>query len=718
VKRDGGNTALLTEIEGMRALAVASVLLYHAGFGFHGGYVGVDVFFVVSGFLITGLLQREFETTGRISLSGFYARRARRLLPAATLVLVATVVLARQLLNPVRAHQTAVDAMWAGGFVANFHFAEVGADYLQSTLPPSLLQHWWSLAVEEQFYIVWPGMLAATWALVRRVRTAGLALCLLLAAASFAIGWQLTRTNAAWGYFASWSRAWELALGGVCAFVWAQRHRLPWRGAVGWGGLAMIGYSAWWFGAGTAFPGTAALMPVVGTMLVIMSIGADNGPGLLLSLAPLQWIGGRSYGIYLWHWPLLMILEERVENPSVAWRVGMLAVSVALAALSHVLLENPIRHLPALARSASLSLAGGALLVSWTVLAGAIVANDTADIEFTTGFIAPAVVTSPSITTTSTSPGTTPDAATDSTLAATISTVPAWADQLAAKVTAELQPLLAASATQDLLPENITPRVSKQADDRVKVWADGCMLANRRVELLPCIYGDPTSSTHILIFGDSHADQWFPGLEAAAIANHWKLEVISKKACPSAQISVMYDGPQTYPECDEWQPLALDYVAKSTAQLVIITNWRHRYDQNVDGRTNTVSLDEWRDATRAAAEPLVQAGKKVLLLSDTPYPHRQVDQCLASSPRNVTRCHLDRAKALDTDDNTMLRELAPQIGATFVETTDWFCTPTTCPAVVGNMAVYQDTNHINNTYGLFLAPYLELVVKEQLQLLA
>ena len=153
-------------------------------------------------------------------------------------------------------------------------------------------------------------------------------------------------------------------------------------------------------------------------------------------------------------------------------------------------------------------------------------------------------------------------------------------------------------------------------------------------------------------------------------------------------------------------------------RLVIITNWRHRYDQNVDGRTNTVSLDEWRDATRAAAEPLVQAGKKVLLLSDTPYPHRQVDQCLASSPRNVTRCHLDRAKALDTDDNTMLRELAPQIGATFVETTDWFCTPTTCPAVVGNMAVYQDTNHINNTYGLFLAPYLELVVKEQLQLLA
>jgi peptidoglycan/LPS O-acetylase OafA/YrhL len=167
---------LLPEVEGVRALAVATVLLYHAHFGFSGGYVGVDVFFVVSGFLITGLLLRDRQTHGRIRFAEFYARRARRLLPAATLVLAATLALTRLVLDPIRAHQTAVDAAYAAGFMANFHFAAAGTGYLHSTLPPSALQHWWSLAVEEQFYLVWPALLGVVWwkgqHLARRARLA------------------------------------------------------------------------------------------------------------------------------------------------------------------------------------------------------------------------------------------------------------------------------------------------------------------------------------------------------------------------------------------------------------------------------------------------------------------------------------------------------------------------------------------------------------------
>ena len=270
---------LLREIEGMRAVAVLAVLLYHAEFGFSGGYVGVDVFFVLSGFLITGVLQRDHETNGCISLPNFYARRARRLLPAAALVLLATIVLGDRLLSPVRAHQTAVDAAYAAGFVANFHFAADGADYLRSTLPPSLLQHWWSLAVEEQFYLVWPGLLALTWWASKRVARSGLVVCSSLAVASFIVGIQLTRHNPAWGYFATWARGWELALGAVCTFLWPHRHRLPVRAVGGWCGLTMVAYSSLRFDAATAFPGTAALVPVTGTVLVILSIGAAGIKG-------------------------------------------------------------------------------------------------------------------------------------------------------------------------------------------------------------------------------------------------------------------------------------------------------------------------------------------------------------------------------------------------------------------------------------------------------
>ena len=242
---------LLPEIEGLRAVAVASVLVYHAHLGLSGGFVGVDVFFVVSGFLITGLLVREFESSGRISLREFYARRARRLLPAAALVLLVSLVLSNRLLDPVRAHQNSVDTLYASAFVANFHFAQVGSDYFRQNDAVSTLQHWWSLAVEEQFYVVWPGLLALTWWLVGRRRRAwvaragALGVILGLGTASFVVGFRLTHDNPSWGYFATWARGWELAVGAACAFLWAVRDRfLPVavRGVAGWAGIALITY--------------------------------------------------------------------------------------------------------------------------------------------------------------------------------------------------------------------------------------------------------------------------------------------------------------------------------------------------------------------------------------------------------------------------------------------------------------------------------------------
>lgn len=713
---------ILPEIEGMRALAVLVVLLYHAHFGFSGGYIGVDVFFVVSGFLITSLLKREHEATGRIRLRRFYARRARRLLPAATLVLLTTLLLANRLLSPVRAHQTAVDAAFAGGFVANFHLASVGADYLQATQPPSLLQHWWSLAVEEQFYLVWPGLLAVTWWLGRRIARSGLIVCFAVAATSFAIGLRLTRHNPSWGYFATWSRGWELALGAICAFLWSGRHRMPSRAISGWCGVAAIAYSAIRFNSLTPFPGTAALVPVLGSMLVILSIGDPRSPGRVLSHKPLQWVGGRSYGIYLWHWPLLIILNDRIASPTAAWRAGTLALAIAIAALTYWLIEDPVRHLPALVRSAGASLALGATTVAMVLGAASIASAATTDIHFTTGFTAPAkptarVAPTPTADTIATAPttGSVPFGSAGAEAADVTTTIAptSWGDQLTASIATQLQPLIANSAAQDLLPDNITPSISRQRADHPSIYSD-CLLTFSQSTSPPCEFGDVTSATSVAIIGDSHAVQWFPGVEAAALANHWKLVVLTKRACPAATVSVMLGKAAPYPACDQWRARALARIAASDIKLVIITSWRRGYLGNADGSGYSIGDRQWRDALTRSVVPLQAAGKKVLFLADAPMAHQQMDACMSSHPQHMTLCTLVRNRSVDVSERDLERDLASSLGVEYYDTSDWFCAGTVCPAVVGNMAVYLDTNHINNTYGTYLGTYFELLIKQLL----
>jgi peptidoglycan/LPS O-acetylase OafA/YrhL len=707
-------TDLLREVEGLRAVAVATVLLYHAHFGFSGGYVGVDVFFVVSGFLITGLLLRERDSHGHIRFTEFYARRARRLLPAATLVLAATLVGTRLLLDPVRAHQTAVDTGWAAAFLANVHFAVQGADYLHSTLPPSPLQHWWSLAVEEQFYLVWPALLGTVWWRAQHVRRRAIALTVVIGTASLALSIRLTADNPAWGYFASWTRAWELAVGALCAFAWEHRGRLPLRSALGWAGLGAVVWSSLRFDASTPFPGSAALVPVLGTAFVILSVGARGGPGRVLSIAPLQWIGGRSYGIYLWHWPMLVVLEARLTSPSVGWRVGVLAGAVVLAASSHALLEHPVRHLPALVSSRRRSLALGGALVA-LVLAGSMVqARATDDVRFSTGFVAP---TAPSTTTDVPTPTTIARAssgpvAAASTTPSSSTPTPAWQQLLDTKVASELQPLIAQSAVQPLLPDNITPPLSRQAEDNVRTYRDGCTVEYHGTDARDCVYGDPQGTTVVALYGDSHAAQWFPALQGAALANHWKVLVVTKAACATADIWSRVDATRPYPECPKWRANAFAKLLASDADLVIMSQYSHRYDNRADG--SLISRADWRDALQRPAQQLIAAGKKVLFLGDIPIPKRRLDQCLAAHPRNTTACNLSRARSLDVGENELEQGLAAQIGATFYDPSDWMCAGDVCPAVVGNMAVYLDTDHLNNTYSGSLAPYMELLVKSRL----
>ncbi|HYY05676.1 MAG TPA: acyltransferase, partial [Candidatus Limnocylindria bacterium] len=324
------------DIQGLRAVAVLLVALGHAGVPFlGGGYVGVDVFFVLSGFLITGLLLAEAERGGTVSLGDFYARRARRILPAAALTLLVTDIAAHHLLNFVRARQVISDSVWAAAFGANVHFAHQGTDYFAQGQPPSPLLHFWTLSVEEQFYLVWPALLALV--LLRRRRL--LVVVSVLGAASLAWSIASTRASENAAYCSTFARAWELALGAALAIAWPNLP--PLHSRVRWVGLAAIGAAAVGFSSATPFPGYAAVLPAAGAALVI----AAGGGARLLSSAPLRYVGDRSYAFYLWHWPVLTIAVQHAGHDlSTAVKLLLLLGAFALSVLSYALVENPIRR--------------------------------------------------------------------------------------------------------------------------------------------------------------------------------------------------------------------------------------------------------------------------------------------------------------------------------------------------------------------------------------
>jgi peptidoglycan/LPS O-acetylase OafA/YrhL len=387
-KGGGSGQPFRPDIEGMRAIAVGLVLLFHGfKFPFTGGFVGVDVFFVISGFLITSLLLREQTKTGRISILGFYARRARRILPASALLVLATIGATYYFLGFIAGNNVANDAQWTSVFAANIHFGLIGTDYLGSQLPPSPLQHMWSLGVEEQFYVVWPALFLVMVLIVRgaRHRIAMAAVLTVIIAASLAWSIIETMSNATWAYFSPFTRAWELALGALVAVlapaisrlgVQSARHRNQ-PVAKGWVievlavcGLLGIAVSALVLNSLTPYPGSAVALPVVSSA-VLIAAGCANPKTLVgrgLSIRPMQWLGARSYSLYLWHWPVLIIAVEYAGHELSGWQnTGLLLGAVVACALSYSLVENPLRRARFLTTRTWLSLAMGAALIVGTI---------------------------------------------------------------------------------------------------------------------------------------------------------------------------------------------------------------------------------------------------------------------------------------------------------------------------------------------------------------
>ena len=650
------------------------------------------MFFVVSGFLITGLLWREASSTGTVRLAQFYGARARRLLPAAVTVLVATCIASAVLLPPLQARSVIGDGIASALYVGNYRFAIQGTDYLAADAPPSPLQHYWSLGVEEQFYLLWPALIIGTaWLLARWARRTGtpatrsvvpyLVVLAVLAAVSFMASLSWTEDLPSWAFFSLPTRAWELAVGGLVALTAGAWRHLPGPSAavVGWGGLALIVVTCTQVGDATPFPGTTALLPVLGTALVIGAGCAipDLGVGHFLSKPAMRSIGRLSYSWYLWHWPVLLLAPALFGGElGLAGRLAMVVVSFGLAILTLHLVENPVRFAPALKLSAQRSLVVGGALTAVGVCVGLVllmarpvpVGEGTAE--------APVAAVAPAGPSAEAPPP--PMSVHDQVLAAVSKSV-------------ESRPV----------PTNLTPALGAIA--KPEVFVNGCVLSWREVEQPDCVSGDAGAPTTVALVGDSHAAMWQPALEPIARDRHWRLQTMSKVLCPPMELPINspYLG-RKFTECEQWRGDVLARLEKERPQLIVLDMSR-RYGADF----GFTSYDQaWLESLTRLVQRLRGTGANVLVLSQVPDPHSTVPTCVSAHMDDAAACSPSRTDGLNDPGIAAEAAATAAGGGQYAELSGLFCTADRCPVIVGNTLVYRDDNHVTTEYAQVLAPLL------------
>ncbi|WP_017589331.1 acyltransferase family protein [Nocardiopsis ganjiahuensis] len=671
------------EVQGLRAVAVLLVLVYHLNPELlPGGYVGVDVFFVISGFLITSLLLREVREHGRVSLAGFYVRRVRRLLPAATVVLLATGAASVVLLPVTRLGDTAWQLLASAAYVENLYLGNQALDYLAAETAPSPVQHFWSLSVEEQFYVVWP-LLFVLWALLLRrgslrrgsgaasgaATAAGTgALTVLLAsvfAASLVCSLLLTSSGAPSAYFLPTTRAWELAAGGLLALFLAERGlpeplRLP----LGWAGLAAVVASAVLYDSGTPFPGYAALLPVLGCVAVI---AAERSPGpsaaTVLSTGPARFVGDISYALYLWHWPLIVFALALLERDTLGplGFVAVAALSFLLAWATKLWVEDPV------ARHGLVRTGRGALAVALVGIlsVGAVTAAALARVDsFQAGDFDPAVHVGPEAI-------------------GLPSTEGAW----------------------------LYPSPVGAEDDTPQAYDDGCHAGfDKRDPSDPCVYGPEDADTTVALTGDSHSTQWFPALDELGRERGWRIVVFNKSACAFTATEVSREG-TLYEECSDWNRAVVGEIDALEPDLLITSS---------SAAGTPYGLESGPEARDAMAEGMVELWGEVagpdtplLVIRDTPRTTTDVLDCLASYTHDLSACDRPASAALELDDPQELAAREVE-GAELIDLTDMICTDGACPAVIGNVVVYRDSHHLTETYARLLSDALGTRMDEAL----
>ncbi|MEU7905020.1 SGNH hydrolase domain-containing protein [Actinoplanes sp. NPDC049118] len=666
------------DIEGLRAVAILTVLSFHAGVPFFaGGYVGVDVFFVVSGFLITGLLLARVTAHGTFSLADFYARRARRILPAAGVVLAATAAACWFLLPPLGRADVAYDLIFAAVSAANWRFVADRTDYLAAHAEPSPVLHFWSLAVEEQFYLGWAPLVLLIAVLARRCGRAALpgiaiAVCV-VTAGSFALSLRWTAASAPLAYLGSPSRAWQFGVGAAAALAAPYLARmLSGRGAagaravIGWAGLAAIGWATATFDGLTGYPGTAALVPTLGAAAIVLAghRADDRSPsgaeaGRLLATSPARTVGRLSYAWYLWHWPVLVLAQARLGELDPPARLALVVAAGLAAALTTRLVERPLRFSLVVAARPRRGLAVGATSVAVPLVAALLLGSGAirgleADARRSAGPAPPGAASGP------------------------------W--------------LLAAPGPAGQAGP-VRPAPARARVDYPPIA--GCEVPPQATTSPACRYGPPGARDRIVLIGDSHAGQWFAGVFALASRRGWAVEVLVKQGCPLPRLTVR--SPQlgrAYTECDVWRRHALARLAAGPRPRLIVAASLNRYPAGARalGRGWDDTLDR-----------LVATGAPVAYLRDTPTLGRDVPTCVSGALESWRRCSVAREAALPRDALAERLARGRRPGVSVVDVTGALCpSGPRCPAVREGVLLYRDGAHLTSTAAAVLAPRVEL----------
>ena len=679
-ERSGGQRL---DIQGMRGLAVLLVVLSHAGISsLAGGYVGVDVFFVLSGFLITGILVREASREGRVSIGRFYGNRAKRILPVSALVLAVSTVAGSLILNEVRARTLFDDIQSAAIFVANWRFALTETDYFSSSAPPSAVQHYWSLAVEEQFYFVWPLLIGLVFLGVTHTHQSrdsrrNLLGGLLIIVTGLSLAWSVVQTSQSpsFAYFSTLTRAWELGVGGLLAIFSVRLRRVPAPvlAALSWVGLAAVGGAAVFFTEATAFPGDAALLPVLGTacMLAGGMAGSRWGARVILEVRPLCWVGDISYSLYLWHWPLLILGGAYLQRAlTTSEALLLMAAAVVLSAASYYLVENPVRQKESLRDDPKKA------LIFWPATVAIVIVP--------IGLLGPALLVN------------------NNQQAAAAAQE---ADAAIAKVKAPngtispLQVAVALAQRGTSLP-SFSPLAANLARD-VEYMPSECRSGSGESVHTVCELGKKNGTKSIVLMGDSTAAMLVPGMARAAKTEGWSFKPLVKYQCPASDV-VQILNQKPFQECGAWRSWASGQVADLHPDVLILAGLTNLKEATQAGAPVRADADAWERGTERTIRDVKGSAGSAVVLGELPRPSTEPVDCLSNPQASMRDCSFGIDNIGETA-RVASAAAASAGGARYIDWVDWFCDQGVCPEVIGSHAVWADKHHLTATYSTLLS---------------
>lgn len=741
------------EIDGLRALAVTLVILCHLQItGFSGGYIGVDIFFVISGFLITNLLINEYQSnlasgqSGVISFRNFYLRRIKRIVPMALMVIIVALIYAYFNYSQARFSQVRNDAIWASLFGANIHYMQESLNYFQQAQAVSLLQHYWSLAVEEQFYLVFPAFLlivarikikAKSWLVAPLVAVSLVSLASLISA--------VTTSNPNQSYFSSLDRAYELGIGALLAIVLALRKfslSTALTNCLSLSGIALITFSVVSFDDGSRFPGASALVPTLGTALILFSeMNSErlSVVGLTLARKPLVYIGKLSYSIYLWHWLVIIIVKDQISASPLILNVLIVVTTLLLSVIGYQLIEHPIRKLPVPVRFTqpiALSLRSKVMAVtaSFTTIALVFaVATGRFDLGSTQQVVtSPEVQSTPASSETSSS---TPTPEVSNSASAEPSTAPSEISAPTAQPT--VKPSVTASAKptptpkalsySDLLdafkekvrdgnmlntvPANMSPTVSQLTPLRDRQWRN-CM--DVAIRAITCAFGNKSAGKTAVILGDSYALAVYNTILGALDLTKWNVVALNMRECMVADIVPLNWGEAggVRADCAPHREWTFNYLQETKPDLIFISDQPTHPIANGNKDAGEAHDQLWEEGLQRSIQTLGKLNSKIVYLG-VPDSGGETSLIYCTNAQGELKKSCFGSISWNRNYVVAQKYATEAVGGLFIDLKGWICDLGACPPIIDNTPVFYDGAHFSEAFATKMAPLLAALLREK-----